>query len=788
MKPEQEGPVFSAVNHYENAEYLGLESLESNEPIQKRGINVGPTVRLLRRNLFLILFPTLAFGAAALYLSSKTPETYIGNFQMLVEPITSEARSAQASSLAPGQNPSPGAIETETLDYGTLTRVLKSPSLLELISQQLRNRGIELTVDELGQGLMVFRIGNEDPQRRETKLIETTFEHEEPQAILATLEVASKIYTDYGKEERRKNLGEGLNFIEKELAKVRPRVSTLESQIQALQQRYRISDLDSEGAALATQAREIETQRQQVQQELQAQKQLYANLERQLGLNPNQAIAASQLSENPNIQAYRAQLQQLEAQIATKSSTLAPGHPELIALQEQRENIAKLLGQATQQVVGSSLPTVAQNPTGSASQPQSGLQKNLGEQLVNTLNQVQVLEIRNQAMNQAAATIEQQLRQFPVVKRQYNELQGQLDIARSSLNQFLLKQEDLMVQAAQQDIPWQIISQPALVKDKQGNNVVTSDGGLKKVALATLGGFLLGLGVALLKEKRQNIFYGVQDLQDAVNLKLLGVIPLNKELKAVSKSFQEVPSEGDEEDMQARLYAMDLLKTAEGVYTNLRFLPSDRPTRSLVITALGLGDGATTLAINLAKAAAGMGQRVLLVDANMSQPQLHLRFGLPNFQGLSDVLRNQVDPNQVIARSPFHANLYLLPAGPTNAKVTKMLAANQMQFVMEQLHHMYDLVVYDSTHLQGNSGANFLAVNADGMVLVVGIKKTSRSLFLKAIDRIRGANITILGMVANFAEDQPHQRNETDGMEIEEDLFASDVTEADEFEIFRVGS
>jgi capsular exopolysaccharide synthesis family protein len=246
-----------------------------------------------------------------------------------------------------------------------------------------------------------------------------------------------------------------------------------------------------------------------------------------------------------------------------------------------------------------------------------------------------------------------------------------------------------------------------------------------------------------------------------------------------------MPSESDEETDFQFGYPTRMLKVSENLYANLRYLLSEQSPQSLVLGSVMAGDGKTTLAINLSKAVAGMGQRVLLVDANLSVPQLHSRFGLPNFQGLSDILVQEIDPNELIQRSPLYPNLFLLTAGQMSRKASKLLASNQMTYLMEQLQNMFDLVIYDTHHLQGSSGANFLALNAHGLILVVGIQKTRRSAVLKTLERLRNSRIPMNGMVANFVREpmaHPEEPEFDDGMPNRGDK----EVEEDEFEIFRV--
>ncbi|MCM1984666.1 GumC family protein [Lyngbya confervoides] len=773
MGSEQEFSALSEGKNAFSAEYLGLEreSLQSRASSSRSPVSLP--LRFIRRNILLLLLPALAFGGAALILALRTPARYVGEFQILVEPVTSPE-----SLLAP--QPEEQAPQTP-FDYETLTRLLVSPKVLDSAISAIRSRGVDVSSQDLQQNLEVERLGrsgqNSQPDQA-TKLVGVTYESPDPQAIEVVLDELAKRYLKYGEEERSNSLGGGVEFIEKQLPEVRQRVNVLEAQLQQLQQQYRISDLDAEGAALATRAREIEAQRQQIQPALQAKQQLKQSLEQQLNLTPSQVIAASQVSENPNIQAFSSQLQQVEAQLSIKSASLTDGHPELVALQEQRRNLETALRREVQKAVGSNLPRNA-----APNQPQSALQRSLGEQLISTINEIQVLRIQNQALNQASTAIDQQLRQFPAVKRQASDLQAKLATDRTLLNQLLLQREEFRVKAAQKGVPWQIVSKPALLRDAEGDLISTADRGWYKVGLATLGGLLLGLGAALLKEKRQDIFYGLEDLQDQVALNLCGILPFDRELSQLSGA--SLPSELDEEALYRYDYPRRLQKSAEQIYVNLKSMMDEQPSHSLVVGSVMEGDGKSTLALHLAKAVAAMGQRVLLVDANLNAPHLHSRFGLPNYQGLSDILVENIDPNQLIQRSPLHSDLFLLTAGHMSRKATKLLASNQMKYLMDQLHHMFDLVVYDTYSLQNSSGASFLALNARGLLLVVGLQKTRRSRVLKMLKQLESSRIPVMGLVANFVRGSAATEMEGDWHEGPAYLTLG-PEEDDEFEIFRV--
>ncbi|WP_404785322.1 GumC family protein [Altericista sp. CCNU0014] len=754
MHPEQESVDLELAKSHEAAEYLGMKNWSAGDANQKRGINLNPIKRLIQRNGLLIGIPTLLAAGATTALVLLSPQTYSGNFQVLVEPMSTDGKVTQPAVLSPGSGST-----TAELDYLTLVRVLTSPSVLSGIIQKIKVQYPDVNYANLTKRLTVERIEKNPGEK--TKILNVAYESSEPQEILYTLNELAAGYLKFGLEDRKAQIGGGVAFIEQQLPGLKRRVETLEGQLQTLQQQYNISDLESEGEALAQQSRQVQTQQLEAQRDLAAQRRLAANLQQQLGgITPKDVLKASSLSENPRYQALLGQLKQLESQIALQSAQFQPDFPGLQTLQEQRKSLMVLLQQESQKLVGST--TVPQF--------QASIQKNLSQQLVDSLNQVQVLDVRNQALGQASAAIEQKTQQFPEIKRRSNDLQAQLEIAQNTLKQLQLKRESLRVEAAQKEVPWRLLSKPDLLKDPQGQLISSSRKGLQRVLLGTLGGFLLGLGLAILRERRRDIFFSLDDLQEDSRLPVLGVFPVEtKTLPAASG----VPLHGEH-----RLEESPLAKAAEALYTNLRFLPLEPGVKSLVVASASPRDGKTTIVTYLAKAAASMGQRVLVVDANMTMPQIHSWLDVPNFEGLNEVLTKNTDPNQLIQRSPQQTNLFVLPSGQVSASSRKLVASQQMQHLMSQLHTMFDLVLYDTLPLQNHADANFLSRNTDGMLLVVSVGQTRRSLVLKLMKKLQAVRIPMLGVVANQVKALPSARDADSPDSL--DHFE------DEFEMFRI--
>jgi capsular exopolysaccharide synthesis family protein len=543
------------------------------------------------------------------------------------------------------------------------------------------------------------------------------------------------------------NLKKGIEFVDSQLPQLRLRVDKLQADLQAFRQRNELLDPESQSQQLAMRVNTIEQQQVDTQVKIRENQSLYATLTSQLGLQPEQAIATTSLSEAPRYQQLLNQLQEIEAKIAKESARFTEESPTIVALRNQQRNLLPLLEQESQKVIGTNL-----QQAGVTNDSPSSIRNQLSQQLVDAANQIQVLQMRQKAIAQAERLLNQQVRQMPVIARQYTDLQRELNVATESLNRFLGVREGLQIEVAQKSLPWQIILKPEAPK------FPVSPNNERNLVLGAIAGLLLGTVVALMVERLDNVFHSPDELKDRTKLPLLGVIPYSKQLKQMmpAVAFADKMPEPEEalpkkiNRRQPQWYkASPFLESFRSLHTNIRFLGSDTPIHSLVISSATPGDGKSTVSVHLAQAAAAMGQRVLLVDADLRLPQVHKVLGLDNQIGLSNVIATGCTAKQAIQRLPMWDHLYVLTAGQLPPDPTRLLSSKKMLYLMEQFHAVFDLVIYDTPPVLGLADGQLLAAHTNGVVMVGGLGKTDRSIMMQSLDRLRISNATVLGVVAN---------------------------------------
>jgi succinoglycan biosynthesis transport protein ExoP len=694
------------------------------------GLKLGPYIRMFKRNLWIVLSTTILLGAAGFVKSSSSVPTYQAGFRILVEPVTAEARLTDPIALTRNA----GAVRGQDIDYPTQLEILKSPAVLYPIYEEVREDFPEFAYIQLTNDLVVERA-------QQTKILEVSFLGNNPDLVQRVLDVTAARYLQYSLEERKTRIGEGVRFIDEQVPRLEERVRELQDRLQDLQQQFFVSDPGNESVQLTEQLRGIVAQQVETNRELREQREAYASLQRQLNLSPNQAIAASTLSEEPGYQALLAQYREIEAQIALESARFTEASPAIQSLRERQANVAGLMNMTAQNVIGPTLAGESSNPEVLAFQ--NTIRRGLIQQMVDAANYIQLLETRQAELAELRTAAEDRVQEFPAIAREYNTIQRDLEITTQALDQLLGQRETLSLEAAQSAVPWEILSAPQIPLDENGQPMPESSKPILLVA-GVMGGALLGAGLALMLEKYRDIYHDVDDVDDMLPSPVLSAVPACPYAQDVL--FYSPESSNLRPADQASIVAFQ--EAFSELFAGLRFQQTE-PIQSLAVCSATMGDGTSTVAANLAQTIASSGKRVLIVDANFRDPQLHDVFGLSNQKGLSDVLKSSLAPEAVIQASSTSDNLSVLTAGTPMLEAPKLLGSPQMEALSDRLAERFDVIIYDAPPLRDYMDTVFLSDHVDGLLMTVALRRTKQTAVNLSLDKLKEYSIPLVGVVAN---------------------------------------
>jgi capsular exopolysaccharide synthesis family protein len=292
----------------------------------------------------------------------------------------------------------------------------------------------------------------------------------------------------------------------------------------------------------------------------------------------------------------------------------------------------------------------------------------------------------------------------------------------------------------------------ANVQVAQAASVPTSPSSPKTTRNVVLGavlGLLLGLGIAFLLERFDRRIREPKDLEAVYGLPLLGVVPESSALSQSGGGKREagapLPS-GESE-------AFHLIRA------HMRYFNVDRELRTLMVASAAPGDGKTTIARHLAAAAARVGSRVLLLEADLRRPTIARQLGLTAGRGLSDVLigsvplTDAIQTIQLVAPStdrPDGHTFDVLVAGATPPpNPGELIESRAMETLLERVKSTYDLVVIDTPPLTAVSDAFPLLKKVDGVVIVGRVGRNRRDVAERLHETLTGAGAPLLGVIAN---------------------------------------
>ncbi|NEQ25038.1 MAG: capsular biosynthesis protein, partial [Microcoleus sp. SIO2G3] len=459
------------------------------------GLDVGQFLASLRRKAVLILGVAAAVTAAAAVKAFTDTPTYVGQFEVLVQPMSAET--SVVSSV-------PGTLTSEETATNTsqvvvsadLIKILTSPRVLQPAVEKLQKQYPDITYDGIVRNLSISPLG------KDSNILQIGYRNPDPQRVQIVLDTISKEYLDYSLQSRQADVQLALKFVEDNLPELEQQVDALQEQLQQLRQRNALIDPASRGQELSDQVNTFTQQQLDAQVELEQVQRLEADLRAQLTRQPNEGAASSALSQNPRYQSLLTQLQTVDAQIADASTIYTEEDRRMQLLREQRQNLLTLLAQEGQQT-----------------------QREV-------ISQMRVLAARRQALTRTIGGLNANINQLSGVSREYTDIQRDLEIKTANLSQFLAKREALQIDLAQRQVPWELLTPPT-------EPLPTATSLTNNLVLGAILGLLLGVGIALLLDRLTDVIYTSEELKRITRLPLLGMIPVNEEFNQVNSEAHE---------------------------------------------------------------------------------------------------------------------------------------------------------------------------------------------------------------------------------------------------------
>lgn len=250
------------------------------------------------------------------------------------------------------------------------------------------------------------------------------------------------------------------------------------------------------------------------------------------------------------------------------------------------------------------------------------------------------------------------------------------------------------------------------------------------LAVGAVAGLLLGVGLALLLEFMDTSVKTMEDVERALQVPVLGIIPKNVPILHSAGSLGP----------DAEAYRI--------LRTNIEFNKKGLEEISLTFVSGSAGEGKTTTLCNLAYICAQGGYATLMIDGDLRRSKLHRYYELDNEVGLTSYLLEDYPLEDVIFQTPVE-NLYVMPAGPIPFDPSGALNSRKFSELLQEVKQRFDIVLVDSPPILGVSDSAVIVSEVDMTLMVVQPRKLPLKALLRQKQVIESVGGNLAGVVMN---------------------------------------
>jgi capsular exopolysaccharide synthesis family protein len=284
----------------------------------------------------------------------------------------------------------------------------------------------------------------------------------------------------------------------------------------------------------------------------------------------------------------------------------------------------------------------------------------------------------------------------------------------------------------------------------------------RNIMLAFFIGLVGGIGLAFLREYLDNTIKTPEDIERLTRLPSLAIVPAFTAVDGRSRRTRLLPSGSQRAagatprvELIAHEQPQSLIaESFRALRTSLLLSQAEHPPQVILVASPLPREGKTTAALNLAVTLAQLGDRTVLVDADLRKPTIHRALGLSDgkYSGLSTYLAGASSLELVTVPHPVIGNLSIIPTGPIPPNPAELLSSQRLQQAIATLRANHRFVVIDSPPILAATDAVILSVVCDGVLIVVRSGETPKEALLRVRDLLATVKCRLLGVLLNAVD------------------------------------
>lgn len=403
-------------------------------------------------------------------------------------------------------------------------------------------------------------------------------------------------------------------------------------------------------------------------------------------------------AENANLQSLKEQILKAEQKIKELSQKYGPKHPAMIKAVQDRDILLQEKELEIQRI---------EESTQKAYELARSKEENLRELLNSTKEELM--------------DVNEKFIQYSIMKREVDSSRALYEALTSSLKKASVTEES-------QNVNIWVMREASLPSSPSNQRPQ------KSVLIGLVLALAAGVGVTLLIEYMDNTIKSSEDVENKYGLTVLG-------------SVLETKKNQDIENIVLEQGQSPIAESYRMIRSSLLLSSADHPPKTILLTSIKAQEGKTSTALNLARTMAQIADRILIIDADMRKPRMHILLDVPNAIGLSSYLSGNID--EKIIHTTGEEKISVIPSGPIPPNPVELISSNRMKNLLSELSKTYDYIIIDSPPVLHLADGLVLSTFVDGTVLVIRAGKTSYDMFSTGLRKLVDFKPHILGVILN---------------------------------------
>ncbi len=268
------------------------------------------------------------------------------------------------------------------------------------------------------------------------------------------------------------------------------------------------------------------------------------------------------------------------------------------------------------------------------------------------------------------------------------------------------------------------------------------------LAVAFSGAFVIGVLAALGAEHLNQGFRSSDEIEKISGVSVLSLMPQVTNAKLRARSVADhILSEP----------LSPLSESIRTLNTSLTLSNVDQPPQTIMFTSAQPGEAKSTGSLSLARLQASSGKRVIVIDADLRRPRIHVMLGMKRAPGLVEVVAGKCSLHQAV-KTDKGSGLHVLSAGAEVTNAPDLLSSNNMKELLNQLAESYDMVIIDSPPVLAVTDARIIARYVDGVVFALRWAKTRRQVAVHALNQLQKTGCHISGILLTRVDTTQHAK------------------------------